>query len=61
MTRARSDWRRKKWIVRPDATVTVKLDIEASSPTPFDANLVRAVRENASPANLDIAISEFTE
>ena len=46
---------------RPDAPVTVKLDIEASSPTPFDANLVRAVRENASPANLDIAISEFTE
>lgn len=46
---------------KPGVTVSVKLDIEASSATPFDPNLVRAVRENASPSNLNLPVSEFTE
>ena len=46
---------------KPGVTVSVKLDIEASSATPFDPNLVRAVRENSSPSNLNLPISEFTE
>jgi hypothetical protein len=45
---------------RPGIEVTVKLDIEAASDTPFPADLVRAVKENASPANLDLPTSEFS-
>ena len=45
---------------RPGIEVSVKLDIEASSSTPFPPDLVRAVKENASPANLDMPTSEFS-
>ena len=45
---------------RPGINVTVKLDVEATSSTPFPADLVRAVKENAAPANLDIPHSDFS-
>jgi hypothetical protein len=37
-----------------------KLDIEATSSAPFPADRVRAVKENAAPANLDIPHSDFS-
>lgn len=45
---------------RPGIELTLKLDIEASSATPFPPDLVRAVKENTSPSNLNLPTSEFS-
>ena len=44
---------------KPGVKITIKLDIEASSPIPFDDNTVRAVRENSNVLKLES--SDFSE
>lgn len=44
---------------KPGVKVAIKLDIEASSPIPFDDNTVRAVRENSIVLKLES--SDFSE
>ena len=44
---------------KPGVKVTIKLDIEASSSTPFDDNTVRAVKENS--VVLKLESSDFSE
>jgi conserved hypothetical protein len=44
---------------KPGVKVTIKLDIEASSSTPFDDNTVRAVKENS--VVLKLKSSDFSE
>lgn len=48
-----------QFVTRPDITVTVKVDIEASSTSGFDEHTVRTVRENSGVLGFDSGNTEF--